>query len=157
MKPPSAPNVTELLLAWSEGDVSALAQLTPLVHRELHRLARHYMAQERTGHTLQATALINEAYLRLVDVKRIQWQSRSHFVAVAAQTMRRILVEFARSRHRHKRGTDAPKVSLDEALEVSADCSPDLEALDDALSALAEAGSPQKPGRGIAILWRVDG
>ena len=103
------PDVTGLLLAWSEGDASALGQLTPVVYRELHRLAQHYMGQERPGHTLQATALVNEAYLRLVDVNRMHWQNRAHFFAVSAQMMRRILVEFARSRHREKRGGDAAR------------------------------------------------
>src|SRR5687767_47264 len=104
MAEPSQPPVTELLQAWSDGNSTALDQLVPIVYRELRRLAKHYMAQERPGHTLQATALVNEAYLRLVDVTRMRWQSRAHFFAVSATVMRRILVEFARSRHRQKRG-----------------------------------------------------
>ena len=131
------PDVTELLLAWSNGDPSALEQLVPIVYQELRRLARHYMRQERLGHTLEATALVNEAYLRLVDLNRMQWQDRAHFFSVAAQTMRRILVEFARRRHRHKRGGQEQQVALDEAAEVSQDPKTDLVALNDALCALA--------------------
>jgi RNA polymerase sigma factor (TIGR02999 family) len=132
-------DVTDLLLAWSGGDSSALEQLVPLVHRELHRLARRFMRQERQGHTLQPTALVNEAYLRLVDAHRIQWRNRAHFLAVSAQIMRRILVEFARSRHRQKRGGAAPVVALEEALnEVDGTDDTNLVALDDALRALGE-------------------
>src|SRR5262245_29118882 len=130
-------DVTGLLLAWSEGDSSALEQLTPLVYRELHRLARYYMSQERAGHTLQATALVNEAYIRLVDVNRMQWQNRAHFLAVAAQMMRRILVEFARRRHRQKRGGDVMFVPIEDAQDVSAEAAVDLVGLSDALTALA--------------------
>jgi RNA polymerase sigma factor (TIGR02999 family) len=137
MTTPAQPGVTELLLAWNEGDSSALDQLAPLVYQELHRLARYYMGQERPGHTLQATALVNEAYLRMVDVNRMRWQNRAHFFAVSAQMMRRILVEFARRRHRDKRGGDVPRVTLDEAIEVPADRTTDLVALDDALGTLA--------------------
>ena len=132
------PELTALLIAWSEGDASALERLAPLVYRELHRLARHYMAQERPEHTLQATALVNEAYLRLIDVNRMRWQNRAHFFAVSAQMMRRILVEFARRRHRHKRGDDPLKVSLDNVLALQAIKEPDLVKLDDALTRLAE-------------------
>jgi RNA polymerase sigma factor (TIGR02999 family) len=96
MRVPSQADVTQLLLAWSGGDAAAFDQLVPLVYRELRRLARNYMAQEKPGHTLQATALVNEAYLRLVDINRMQWQNRAHFFAVSAQMMRRILVDFAR-------------------------------------------------------------
>jgi RNA polymerase sigma factor (TIGR02999 family) len=131
-------DVTGLLMAWSEGDSSALEQLTPLVYRELHRLARHYMSQENPGHTLQATALVHEAYMRLVDVNRMQWQNRAHFFAVSAQMMRRILVEFARRRYREKRGGNAVRVTLDDALPLPSGRGPDLIALDDALSAMAE-------------------
>ena len=131
------PNVTELLLAWSNGDPSALEQLVPIVYQELRRLARHYMRQERPGHTLEATALVNEAYLRLIDLNRMQWQDRAHFFSVAAQTMRRILVEFARRRHRHKRGGQDQQVALDEAAQVSQDPKTDLVALNEALCALA--------------------
>ena len=137
MNAPSPPNVTRLLLAWSHGDASALDQLLPVVYQELRRLAKHYMAQERPGHTLQATALVNEAYLRLIDVNQVQWQNRVHFFAVAAQMMRRILVEFARSRHRQKRGGDPQRVTFDQVPEIAQDRGPDIEALDEALSALA--------------------
>ncbi|MCX6545426.1 MAG: sigma-70 family RNA polymerase sigma factor [Acidobacteria bacterium] len=136
MTPPPQ-QVTALLLAWGQGDESALEQLIPLVHDELRRLARRQMGRERAGHTLQATALVNEAYLRLVDVKRMQWQNRAHFFAMAARLMRRILVDFARSRHYKKRGGGAQRVSLDEALIVSPTQGEELVALDDALQTLA--------------------
>jgi RNA polymerase sigma-70 factor (ECF subfamily) len=132
----SPQEITELLLAWSEGKQDALQRLTPLVYGELHRLAHHYMAGERTGHILQSTALVNEAYLRLVDSSRVQWQNRAHFFAVSAQLMRRILVDFARSRQYAKRGGNAPMLSLDEVPIVGEECA-DLAALDDAMSALA--------------------
>jgi RNA polymerase sigma factor (TIGR02999 family) len=125
-----------LLHAWSEGDQAALARLTPIVYAELHRLARRYLRGERAGHSLQATALVNEAYMRLVDYKRMQWQNRAHFFAVSAQLMRRILVEHAR-RHNRKRGWDVQHVSLDEAAAVGSGRATDLVALDDALQALA--------------------
>ncbi len=131
------PNATELLLAWGNGDQSAFDQLVPLVYQELRNLAQRYIRQERPGHTLQATALVNEAYLRLVDINRIQWQNRAHFMAVAAQAMRRILVEFARQRHRQKRGGELQRVMLDDAMDVAQDKRADLVALSDALSALA--------------------
>ena len=129
-------DVSVLLRAWSGGDQSALEKLTPIVYSELHRLARGYMRRERPGHSLQATALVNEAYMRLVGYTRMRWQDRAHFFAVAAQVMRRILVEHAR-RHNLKRGGDVPHVSLDEAALVGADDDVDLVALDDAMSALA--------------------
>ena len=129
-------DVSVLLRAWSGGDQSALENLTPIVYSELHRLARRYMRRERPGHSLQATALVNEAYMRLVGYTRIRWQDRAHFFAVAAQVMRRILVEHAR-RHNLKRGGDVPHVSLDEAVLVGADDDVDLVALDDAMTALA--------------------
>jgi RNA polymerase sigma factor (TIGR02999 family) len=124
-----------LLRAWSLGDQSALKKLTPIVYDELRRLARRYMKAERAGHSLQATALVNEAYLRLVDYKRMQWQNRAHFFAVSAQLMRRILVEHAR-RHNVKRGADAPHVSLEETAIIGGDESPDLVSLDDAMNSL---------------------
>jgi RNA polymerase sigma factor (TIGR02999 family) len=130
-------DVTQLLLAWSGGDQEALGRLIPLVEDELRRLAHAYMAGERPGHTLQTTALLNEAYLRLVDSQRVRWQNRAHFFAVSAQLMRRVLVDFARARRREKRGGDRVQVSLDEALDVSQRRDPDLIALDDALQALA--------------------
>lgn len=133
----SSPRVTELLLAWSRGDQSALEQLIPLVHGELRRLARRHMGHERAGHTLQTTALINEAYLRLIDIRQVQWQDRAHFFAVSARLMRRILVDHARSRQRLKRRGAIEKVSLDEALLVRQEPDRNLVVLDDALKALA--------------------
>ncbi|MCE5310966.1 MAG: sigma-70 family RNA polymerase sigma factor [Acidobacteriales bacterium] len=130
-------NITKLLLAWGQGDAEALAALTPLVYDHLHRLARHYMAGERPGHTLQATALVNEAYLRLIDSSKVRWQNRTHFFALAAQLMRRILVDFARSHANQKRGGGMHQTTLDESLVVSNKPTPDLVALDDALTALA--------------------
>jgi RNA polymerase sigma factor (TIGR02999 family) len=129
-------DVSVLLRAWNGGDQSALDKLTPIVYGELHRLARRYMRRERPGHSLQATALVNEAYMRLVGYTRMRWQDRAHFFAVAAQLMRRILVEHSR-RHNLKRGGDVPHVSLDEAVLVGADDDVDLVALDDAMTVLA--------------------
>ena len=137
MTTPPAREVTELLLAWSRGDQTSLEKLTPLVYRELRRLAHRYMGGERAGHTLQATALVHEAYLRLVDAPQMRWQNRAHFFAVSAQLMRHILVDFARARHNLKRGGEAKRVSLDEALVIAEDQDDDLVALDDALSNLA--------------------
>src|SRR5262249_6535706 len=138
MEIPAKQDVTSLLLAWSGGDSSAFDRLVPLVHQELRRLAKRYMAEERPGHTLQATALVNEAYLRLVDVNRVRWHNRAHFFAVAAQTMRRILVDFARHRGRQKRGGDPQRVTLDSVPEIRDERSPDLVALDGALTELAK-------------------
>src|SRR2546426_2816899 len=129
-------DISTLLRAWSGGDQSALDRLPPIVYDELHCLARRYLKHERPGHSLQTTALVNEAYMRLVDYKRMQWQNRAHFFAVAAQLMRRILVEHAR-RHNLKRGRGVPHVSLEEAAVVGADRATDLVALDDAMNALA--------------------
>lgn len=134
----SPQEISHLLLAWSDGDESALEQLAPLVHEELHRLAHHYMRGERRGHTLQTSALVNEAYLRLIDWKNARWQNRAHFFAVSAQLMRRILVDFARDKQRLKRGAGAMQVSLAEVEDLT-DCrNADIVALDEALSALAE-------------------
>ncbi len=133
----SPKEITRLLVAWGDGDQAALDELTPLVHEELHRLAHHYMGGERTGHTLQTTALVNEAYIRLIDWKNVRWQSRAHFFAVSAQLMRRILVDFARARGYQKRGGGMLAVSLDEAAFVSEDKGADLVALDEALVTLA--------------------
>jgi len=131
------PEVTQLLRAWSEGDEQALEKLMPLVYAELHRLARRYMAGERPGHTLQTSALVNEAYLRLVDVRILNWQNRAHFFGVSAQLMRRILVDFARSRRSLKRGGETLTVSLEEGSIVSRAQGADVVALDDALKTLA--------------------
>ena len=130
-------NVTRLLARWKDGDEDALQQLTPIVHEELRRLARRQMAGERPGHTLQPTALVNEAYLRLVDLKQMHWQDRAHFFAMAARLMRRILVDFARSRGYQKRGGGAKQVSFTQALEVADGRPTDVVALVDALDELA--------------------
>ena len=131
-------SVTQLLVAWSDGDQTALDQLVPLVNEELRRLARGYMRRERPGHTLQTTALVNEAYLRLVDQKHMHWQNRAHFLAIAAQLMRRILVDYARRRKYQKRGGGAIQVTLGHAAELANERTPDLVALDEALGSLAE-------------------
>jgi RNA polymerase sigma-70 factor (ECF subfamily) len=138
-----AQRVTELLLAWGEGDRSALEQLIPLVHAELRRIAARYMARERFGHTLQPTALVNELYLKLVDVERVRWQNRAHFMAVAARLMRRILVDFARSRRYRKRGGDIQHVALEEGTVIDIGRGHDLLALDDALDELARVDERQ--------------
>ena len=130
--------VTQLLMAWNDGDQSALERLIPLVHAELHRIARRYMRNERAGHTLQTSALINEAYLRLIDAQQVHWQNRAHFFGIAAQLMRRVLVDFARSRGYKKRGGGALQVSLDETMVITKERGEDLVALDEALSALSE-------------------
>jgi len=136
-------NITELLTAWSGGDKMALEALTPLVYSHLHKLARHYMARELPGHTLQATALVNEAYIRLIDSGRVAWQDRNHFFVLAAQLMRRILVDFARSHLSHKRGGFRHRTSLDDGLMIAGQPDAELVALDDALLALA-AVDPRK-------------
>lgn len=138
MSRPSPHEVTGLLVAWGGGDESALERLMPLVYDELRRLAHLYMSRERHGHTLQTTALVNEAYLRLVHWRGARWQNRAHFFAVSAQMMRRILVDFARDRQYLKRGGGALQVSLDEAASFTGGRGADLVALDDALTALAE-------------------
>lgn len=129
--------VTELLTCWGAGDESALAQLIPLVHEELRRLASRQMRGEHAGHILQTTAIVNEAYLRLVDLRRVQWHDRAHFFALSARLMRRILVDYARKRNSIKRGHGAQIVSLDEAALVCGTRGPTLVALDDALQSLA--------------------
>ncbi len=134
----SSRDITHLLVAWSEGDESALDQLAPLIHAELHRLAHNYMRREQPGHLLQTSALINEAYIRLIDWKNVRWQNRAHFFGVAAQLMRRILVDFARDKQYLKRGGGAVQVSLSEAAAFVMQRSVDLVALDDALTALAD-------------------
>ena len=140
---PTTHEVTELLLAWSNGEKAALESLAPLVYKELHRLAHHYMSRERPDHTLQTSALVNEAYLRLVDQKRVQCQNRAHFFAISAQLMRQILINHAQSRRCLKRGRGARKLSLDKAIIVSKERSEDLLALDDALNELAKV-DPRK-------------
>jgi len=140
---PAQQEVTQLLGAWGCGDEGALEKLIPLVQPELHRLAHHYMSRERAGHTLQTTALLDEAYLLLVDNTKPLWQSRTHFVAAAAQLMRRIMVDHARERHALKRGGGALRVSLDEAVLVTETRSEELLALDEALERLA-AQDPRK-------------
>ncbi len=135
---PTSQNVSQLLVAWGNGDQSARDQMMPLVYEELHRLAHQYMNRERPGHTLQTSALVNEAFLRLVDQRDVHWQNRAHFFGIAAQMMRRILVDYARNRQYAKRGGNACQVSLDEAVIVSKERSADVVALDDALKGLAE-------------------
>lgn len=130
-------DVTQLLLSWSRGDPEAFEALAPIVYAELKRIARRHMASERVGHTLQATALVSEAYLRLIDIRKVQWQNRAHFFALSARMMRRVLVDAARSRGSKKRGAAAMKVSLEEGLLVD-DPGRHLLALDDALNALAK-------------------
>ncbi|HKG60423.1 MAG TPA: sigma-70 family RNA polymerase sigma factor [Pyrinomonadaceae bacterium] len=135
---PPQHEITQLLAQWREGNQSALDDLYPLVYDELHRLARRYMSRERKGHTLQTTALINEAYVRLVDQKNVQWANRSHFFAISAQIMRRILIDHARRHQYAKRGGGARQVSLEEAATVVPDQSEELLRLDEALKSLAE-------------------
>ncbi|HEY9433020.1 MAG TPA: ECF-type sigma factor [Blastocatellia bacterium] len=132
----SPQEITQLLVAWNKGDLKALEQLTPLIHTELHRLAKRHMAGERPGHILQTTALVNEAYLRLINWRNVEWRDRAHFFGLAAQIMRRILVDFARARRREKRGGEALRVPLSEADKVGYERNADLVALDDALQAL---------------------
>lgn len=139
----AGPNVTGLLIAWGEGDRGAGEALAPILEEELHRVALRYMAGERAGHVLQATALVNEAYLRLIDWKNVQWQNRAHFFGIAAQMMRRILVDYAREQHREKRGGNALRVSLSLANEVPFVDDGDFVALDEALRAL-ERLSPRQ-------------
>lgn len=140
----SRPHVTELLLAWGRhGDRSAFDELVPIVHHELRRLARLQLRGERINHTLQTTALVNEAFIRLVDLRRIRWQDRAHFLSLSARLMRRILVDHARSRNYQKRGGGAMNVTLDETVVASAERGADLVALDDALESLARV-DPRK-------------
>src|SRR5262245_26296163 len=138
MKPPSTHEITQLLLAWSDGDQTALEELTPLVYAELHRLAERYMRRERPGHPLQTTGLVNEAYVRLVDLRQVRWQNRAHFFGIAAQLMRHMLVDFARARRRARRGGYKQQVSLDKESLVAKGRSAEFIALDDALKSLAE-------------------
>jgi len=137
-RPHTQHEITELLAEWSDGNQSALDDLYPLVYDELHRLARRYMSRERQGHTLQTTALINEAYVRLVDQKNVHWANRSHFFAISAQIMRRILIDHARRHAYAKRGGGAQQVSLDEAAAVTSGIGREMLRLDEALKTLAE-------------------
>ena len=137
MAGPSTHEITQLLQAWGSGDEQALARLTPLVYEELHQAAQRYMAREAPDHTLQTTALVNEVYLRLMNVREVSWQNRAHFFAVCAKLMRRILTDIARSRRYTKRGGEAPHISFDESLVISDEPRADLLALDDALNSLA--------------------
>ena len=132
-----APEITQMLMAWSNGDQEALQKLAPLVSQELHRLARRYMGRENSGHVLQTTALVNEAYIRLIDANQVKWQNRAHFFALSAQVMRHILVDFARSDRNLKRGGEVQHVNLDEAVVVSPKPDGQLIAVDEALRALA--------------------
>jgi RNA polymerase sigma-70 factor (ECF subfamily) len=134
----SIQDASKLLRAWRDGDKKALDELMPRVHQELHRLAHLYMRRERTGHTLQTTALVNEAYVRLIDAREVDWRDRAHFFAVSSNLMRRILVDFARARGYQKRGGKVKKVSLDEELVISPEPNADIEKLDDALSGLTD-------------------
>ncbi len=137
----SSQEITRLLIAWNRGEESALAELTPLVHGELRRLARSYLRRERDNHTLQTDALVNEAYLRLIDLSRVEWRDRVHFLALSARLMRRILVDHARSKNYQKRGGDVLRIPLDEAREFAIDRDGDLVALDEALAGLAAVDS----------------
>ena len=139
MNTPTPGAVTELLRAWSDGNDAALEQLIPLMEAELRRLARGYMGRERQGHTLQTTALVNEAFLRLTDARQIRWQDRAHFLGISARLMRRVLVDYARRRGFHKRGGGAQRVTLHEALVSASDPALDVVALDRALQALEKS------------------
>ena len=143
MDPGAAQDVTQLLRAWSEGDAQALEQLTPLVYQELYRRARWHMAREHVGHTLQATALVNEIYVRMVDLRHVSWRDRAHFFAMSSRLIRQVLIDAARSRNALKRGGQSPHVAIDEALLVSEEPRADIIALDDALTRLA-AIDPRK-------------
>lgn len=145
MNQPPTQHITRLLLAWRNGKKSALDELMPLVYSELHRLAGHYMRGQKAGHTLQTTALVNEAYLRLIDSSQVQWQDRQHFFAISAQLMRRILVDSARARQSRKRGGggEVQKIELEEAVQISEEQPVDLVALDEALKTLAELSPRQ--------------
>lgn len=140
---PPSHEITKLLIAWNQGDMAALDKLAPLVHTELHRIAKRYMAAERPGHILQTTALVNEAYLRLIDWKDVQWQNRAHFFGLAARIMRNILVDFARAQAREKRGGPGLQVSLSQADRVDSDQTADLVALHAALQALEKLDARQ--------------
>jgi RNA polymerase sigma-70 factor (ECF subfamily) len=148
-----SPNVTDLLGAWSHGDPAALDELIPLVHAQLLTLARRYMARESSGHTLQATALVNEAYLRMVDMRRVDWRDRAHFFAVSARVMRHILVDLARAKKFQKRGGDLLKVTIADVRDVASTASYDLLGLDEALQSLAAVD----PRRSKVVELRIFG
>jgi RNA polymerase sigma factor (TIGR02999 family) len=143
MTVPATHEVTKLLQAWSAGDEAALEKVTPLIHNHLRQVARRYMAGERTGHVLQTSALVNEAYLRLFDCRQLDWRDRAHFFAVCAQLMRRILIDIARSSRYQKRGGGAPHISIDEALGVGQQLNIEIVSLNNALEALASV-DPRK-------------
>ena len=143
MPPEPAADVTQLLVSWSSGNQAALEQLMPLVYAELRRLASAYLRRERPDHTLQSTALVHEAFLKLVNQREVEWRSRAHFYGIAAQMIRRILVDYARSHHAEKRGSGAVKLSLDEALAVPESTELDLVGLNEALEKLAKMDSRQ--------------
>jgi len=149
--PSSTKELTELLAAWSDGKREALDELLPLVEGELRRLAHRYMSRERPGHTLQTTALVNEAYLRLIDQKEVRWQNRAHFFAIAAQMMRRILINHARDRAAFKRGAGARKISLEDVAELSDERAAELVALDEALESLARID--ERKGRVVELRY----
>lgn len=142
-QPPASPEITQLLLAWGSGDKAALDALMPIVYDELRKLAKRYMRRQNPGHTLQTTALVNEAYLRLIDSSRVRWQDRTHFFAIAAQLMRRILVDFARARNSLKRGGEQIQITLDERIEAPFEKETNLVALDEALQKLAKMSRRQ--------------
>ena len=148
-EPAPRPDVTALLVAWRQGDDRALSQLIPVVHGELRRIARRCLAGERPGHSLQATALVNEAYLRLIETRRVSWQDREHFLAMAARQMRRVLIDVARAKQYQKRGGGAARVTFDEELPMTSEPGRDLVALDDALTALA--GVDERKARGVEL------
>jgi RNA polymerase sigma factor (TIGR02999 family) len=143
MATPATQEITQLLKAWSGGDLAALDELTPLCYQELRRLAQRHMRRERMGHTLQTSALVNEAFLRLTDWENVEWQNRAQFFAMAARIMRNVLVDFARARRQAKRGGDVPRVSLATAAHIAQSRSADIIALDEALGALATLSERQ--------------
>ncbi|HRJ90159.1 MAG: sigma-70 family RNA polymerase sigma factor [Blastocatellia bacterium] len=143
MSKEGSPQITKLLLQWREGKAEALDELVPLVHDELRRIARNFMRRQNPGHTLQTTALVNEAFIRLVDSNRVNWQDRNHFFAISAQLMRRVLVDVARRKNSLKRGGERVQVTLDDKLNVSDEKETDIIALDEAMSLLAELNPRQ--------------
>jgi RNA polymerase sigma factor (TIGR02999 family) len=149
--PSDSPDVTALLLAWREGDDAALGRIIPVVQEELRQIARRCLRNERAGHTLQATALVNEAYVRLVDARRVNWQNRTHFLAMSARLMRRVLVDYARTKGAEKRGGELVKVSLTQALGRADDIGRDVVALNDALEALEKVDA--RKGRVVELRY----